>query len=230
MVAGNFIGTDVTGTHCPGHRWLRATALPSRRGAFEQLDRGQPDRRDGRCRRGECRSPATLRIVGVQSSGTGRIGNVVAGNRSAPTSPGPGPRQLSGGVEIDVARPAIRSAESPPIAGNLITDNGGPGVVVGYHAGDLCIGNQITANRIFANTGQAIDLGDDGVTDNATSPRQGPNNLQNFPIVVTTADGQLQGWLGGSTPDTTFRIDFFASAGYGPAARARPRTTWARWR
>ena len=49
------------------------------------------------------------------------------------------------------------------IAGNLITDNGGPGVVVG-HSGDTSVGNQITANRIFGNTGQAIDLGDDGVT------------------------------------------------------------------
>ncbi len=37
-----------------------------------------------------------------------------------------------------------------------------------------------------------------------TAPRQGPNNLQNFPIIVTTADGQFEGWLGGSTPDTTF--------------------------
>ena len=88
--------------------------------------------------------------------------------------------------------------------------------MVGYSASDLCVGNQITANRIFGNTGQAIDLGDDGVTDNGTSPRQGPNNLQNFPIFVTTADGQTEGWLGGSTPDTTFRIDFFASAAYGP--------------
>ena len=80
---------------------------------------------------------------------------------------------------------------------------------------DISVGNQITANRIFGNTGQAIDLGDDGVTYNATSPRQGPNNLQNFPIIVTTADGQLEGWLG-AAPDTTFRIDVFASAGYGP--------------
>ena len=97
--------------------------------------------------------------------------------------------------------------------GNLITDNGGPGVAV---TGDSSVGNQITANRIFGNTGQAIDLGDDGVTDNSTAPRQGPNNLQNFPIIGRTADAQLEGWLGGSLPDTTFRIDVFASAGYGP--------------
>ena len=65
-------------------------------------------------------------------------------------------------------------------------------------------------------TGEAIDLGGDGITYNSDAPRQGPNNLQSFPVVVTTADGGLQGWLSGSTPDTTFRIDVFASAGYSP--------------
>ena len=64
--------------------------------------------------------------------------------------------------------------------------------------------------------GVAIDLGDDGVTANSTSPRQGPNDLQNYPIIVANADGQLEGWLGGSEPDTTYRIDVFASAGSGP--------------
>ncbi len=64
--------------------------------------------------------------------------------------------------------------------------------------------------------GNAIDLGDDGITYNATSPRQGPNNLQNSPTIVTTADGGLEGWLGGSVPDTTFRVDVYASAGYSP--------------
>ena len=102
-------------------------------------------------------------------------------------------------------------------AGNLITNNGGPGVVVGENPFDVSVGDQITANRIYGNDGQAIDLGDDGVTSNSTALRQGPNDFQNFPIVVTTADGQIQGWLDGSTPDATFRIDVFASALYGPA-------------
>ena len=66
----------------------------------------------------------------------------------------------------------------------------------------------------WVTSGAAIDLGGDGITYNSASPRQGPNNLQNSPIIVTTADGQLRGWLGGSTPDTTYHIDFFASAGY----------------
>ncbi len=99
------------------------------------------------------------------------------------------------------------------IAGNVISGNGGPGVVV---AGDGSTGNRITANRIFGNGGPAIDLGDDGVTDNAAAPRQGANNFQNFPIIVQTAGGGLEGSLTGSTPDTTFDIEFFASAAYGP--------------
>ena len=102
-------------------------------------------------------------------------------------------------------------------AGNLITNNGGPGVAVGSSTSDLSIGNQITANRIFGNTGPAIDLGSGaGVTDNGPSPRLGPNNLQNFPVFVMTADGQIEGALAGSLPDTTFRIDVYASAAYGP--------------
>ena len=79
-------------------------------------------------------------------------------------------------------------------------------------------------------SGQAIDLGDDGITYNSAAPSQGPNNFQNFPIVIATADGGLEGSLDGSKPDTTFLIDVYASAGYGPAARARRRTTSGRSR
>ncbi len=64
---------------------------------------------------------------------------------------------------------------------------------------------------------EAIDLGDDGITYNGAAPRQGPNNLQNYPVIVTTAEGRLEGWLGGSTPDTSFTVDVFESAGYSAA-------------
>ncbi len=50
----------------------------------------------------------------------------------------------------------------------------------------------------------------------ARLPREGPNDLQNFPILFAAADGQTEGWLGDSEPDTTYRIDVYASAGYGP--------------
>ncbi len=87
------------------------------------------------------------------------------------------------------------------------TPNGNDGTLGGFND-DL---------PIWVNgSGQAIDLGGDGNTYNSLAPRQGPNNLQNSPIIITTADGQLEGWLGGGTPDTTYQIEFFASAGYGP--------------
>ena len=137
------------------------------------------------------------------------IGTDATGSVSLPNQPG-GIRIVDGSSDNTIGG-------TTAVAGNLITDNGGPGVVVGAITSDVSVGNQITGNRIFANTGQAIDLGDDGVTDNCTSPRQGPNNLQNFPIIVTDRrrSDSKAGWAG-STPDTTFRIDFFASAAYGP--------------
>ncbi len=96
-------------------------------------------------------------------------------------------------------------------AGNLIADNGGPGVAI---VGDVgSVDNPINGNRIFGNAGLPIDLGDDGPTPNALAPRQGPNNFQNYPIIVKTADGQLMGGLDGSTPDTVFHVEIFASAG-----------------
>ena len=81
------------------------------------------------------------------------------------------------------------------------------------HSGTLSGFNGDLPTWLMAD-GEAIDLGDDGITYNGNSPRQGPNNFQNFPIIVTTAAGGLEGWLGGSTPDSTFRVDVYASAGY----------------
>ena len=54
------------------------------------------------------------------------------------------------------------------------------------------------------------------MTDNGNVLREGPDDLQNFPILFTAADGQTEGWLGVSEPDTTYRIDVYASAGHGP--------------
>ena len=155
--------------------------------------------------------------LGVKLSGGGTIGNIVQGNLIGTDLTGTlDLGNNSGGIEVDIGASDNTIGGTNAGAGNLITNNGGPGVIVGNSVTDTTVGDQITSNRIFGNEGQAIDLGDDGVTDNASSPQQGPNSLQNFPLILTGADGSLQGWLGGSTPDTTFRIDVFASADYGP--------------
>jgi hypothetical protein len=156
-------------------------------------------------------------IYGVYISDFLTTGNLVEGNEIGTDPIGSlGLGNGSDGVIIQAGAADNTIGGQAVSSGNLITDNGGPGVVVGNSALDDSVGNEIIANRIFANSGQAIDLGDDGVTHDSASTRVGPNNLQNFPAIVTTADGRLQGALSGSTPDTRFRIDVFASAGYGP--------------
>jgi len=213
VVQGNMIGTDVTGTNplgnlnsgvyvgdwfFPGYTASNATIGGTTAGAGNVISA------NGK--------------YGVWITGAGATGNVVEGNLIGTGITGTEDLgNASGGVQIDGGASGNTIGGATAEAGNLITDNGRPGVVVGSSATDTStIGNQITANRIFGNAGQAIDLGDDGVTYNSTTPRQGPNNFQNFPVVVATADGQYDGWLGGSTPNTTFRIDLFASAAYGP--------------
>ena len=203
-IYGDFLGTDPTGTR----------ALPNQEGVA--IDAGASDNTIGTNGAGVNDAPEQNILsgnvfAGVWITGQGTSGNTVAGNLFG--------TDLTGTAALGNAQSGVYvagGASSNTIAGNLITDNSGPGVVVGSRSDDLSVGNAITDNRIYGNTGQAIDLGDDGVTYHATATRVGPNNYQNFPIIVSTASGQLEGWLGGSLPDTTFRVDFFASATFGP--------------
>ncbi len=204
VVAGNTIGADVAGSVAVGN---------SVNGV--EIDSSVDDAIGGTTV--EAANVISGNGQGVVITGQGSSANLVAGNdvgtnRTDTTAiPNNGP-----GVLVAAGASNNTIGGSTAAAGNLITDNAGPGVVVGNSAGDTTVGDMVTANRIFANTGQAIDLGDDGVTGNSATPRQGPNNLQNFPVIVSIATGQLEASLGGSAPDTSFQIDVFASAAYGP--------------
>ena len=151
--------------------------------------------------------------AGVQVSNAGTSGNLVQGNLigtdlTGTVNLGNG----SDGIKVESGAFDNTIGGTTAGTGNLITNNGGPGVAV---TGVNSVADEITGNRIFGNAGPAIDLGGDGVTQNYSSPRSGPNNFQNFPIVVKTVSGKLEGWLSGSTPDTRFHIEFFASADFG---------------
>ncbi|MGP0064186.1 MAG: beta strand repeat-containing protein, partial [Isosphaeraceae bacterium] len=157
-------------------------------------------------------------FIGTDETGTIALGNTQSGvNISAETVGVPytqyGFTFVTPGITNFLSSTNNTIGGTSAIAGNLIANNGGPGVAVTLYSS---VGNPITGNRIFGNTGQAIDLGDDGVTENGTVLREGPDDLQNFPILFTTADGQTEGWLGVSEPDTIYRIDVYASAGRGP--------------
>jgi parallel beta-helix repeat protein len=62
-------------------------------------------------------------------------------------------------------------------AGNIIADNGYGGVIL-YSTNTL--GNSIRGNSIFGNSGPGIDLV-------PVSPGQGPNDLENYPVLTSAA-------------------------------------------
>ena len=86
--------------------------------------------------------------------------------------------------------------------------------------------NQLRGNSIHSNGGLGIDLGGDGLTQNDDlDADNGPNGLQNFPVIgaaifgtVTSVDGYFN-----SAPNATFTFDFYAStppaADYGVGER-----------
>ncbi len=116
-------------------------------------------------------------------------------------------------------------------AGNIIANNVGPGVaVVGANAFD----NPILGNSIYGNSGLGIDLGDDGVTPQHTSPTTGvlvgePNGDQNAPVFASAifvpdtsgSNGTLTiTGSGAGDPNSTYIVQFFANStedpfGYG---------------
>ncbi len=138
--------------------------------------------------------------IGTDASGTFSLGNWVGGVGLMQGSAG-SRNQLIGGTQAE--------------AGNLISGNWGPGIVV---TGSDSTGNAIEGNSIAANNGLGIDLGGDGTTPNDDGPANdqdaGPNGLQNFPVVAsalsTVPSTAIEGTID-STPNTAFRIELFAS-------------------
>jgi hypothetical protein len=205
VVAGDKIGTDVSGVVALGNGFNGVECYGGSHNTIGGTSAGAGDVISGNVGSGvQLDDGADNNLVAADEIGTDATGSVSLPNQED-------------GVDIVFSSTDNTIGGTTARAGNLITNNGGPGVVVGMDAiSDPSTGNQITANRIFANTGQAIDLGNDGVTYNGAAPREGPNNLQNFPILYTAASGQLEGWLTGSLPNRLFRIDIFASAAFGP--------------
>ncbi len=149
---------------------------------------------------------------GIQLSDPGTSGNVVQGNLIGTDSTGTVDLgNVSVGVDFQSGAADNTIGRTTAAAGNVITNNGAGGVFVN---GSGSVGDEIIGNRIFGNNGQAIVIDHYGMTYNSSAPPQGPNNLQNFPIIFTSSDGQFEGGLWGSLPDATFRVDLFASSAF----------------
>jgi CSLREA domain-containing protein len=108
--------------------------------------------------------------------------------------------------------------------GNTIAGNYKAGVVISNSIGGGAVNNRILRNSIHSNGGRSglgIDLNGDGVTENDLGDADDmcPNNLQNFPVITGLKGKVISGTLN-STPNTTFRLEFFvnsecSNSGYG---------------
>jgi uncharacterized repeat protein (TIGR01451 family) len=210
LIQGNLIGTDVTGTAPLGNHG-------------KGIDVGGP--------------PRTHIIGNVISANTGpgvnigfdtSVNTVVQGNEIGTDKSGKHALgNLNQGVTVNFSAINETIGGTAPGQGNIIAFNGqvftGPGVFVDQGS----TGVAIEGNSIFQNYGLGIDLNGNNqsgtypVTLNTPGgPHTGPNDLQNFPILTqAVSDGTLTS-VGGtlnSAPNTTFRVEFFASPGRHPS-------------
>ncbi len=197
-IRGNFIGTDTTGT----------LARPNNVGIATNAANGA--------------------IIG---GATGGAGNLISGNTNDGISIGFTGNMLVHGNRIGTAADGVsalaNTGDGIEIAtgggnnqiggiaaneGNLIAFNNEDGVQI-TDVGASPVNNPILSNSIYSNGGLGINLSVDSVTPNdAGDADNGGNNLQNFPVITAAQSGSTR-VIGtfNSTPNTTFRLEFFNS-------------------
>jgi titin len=149
---------------------------------------------------------------GVILFGTGTDNNLVAGNRIGTDWTGAAalPNVLHG--VLFLPGPQANQIGGSAALANTIAFNGDDGVLL---LGGTTLKNQIRANSIYANGDMGIDHGNDDFTLNdALDADTGPNGLQNFPVIISTTPGASTTIFGRfhSRPNTTYTLDFYASA------------------
>ena len=209
-VQGNYIGTTAAGSAPLGNGYVAGI-----------LDNG-----GGRNVIGGTNAGAGNVISGNRFSGVLLIGagtNIIQGNYIGTDPTGTHPLGNGNyGISIEGSSGNLVGGFDAA-ARNVISANGYdgsyPGVVI-WDSNDRPLGNAILGNNIFGNAGLGIDLlAPPGVTDNDPGDAdEGPNHLQNFPVLTFAGSGSntvVNGTLN-SRPNTTYRLEFFASAATDP--------------
>jgi parallel beta-helix repeat protein len=209
-VAGNFIGTDVTGTHAIGN---------SEGGVFvDDADNNviggtTPDA--GNVISGNNGFAGVF--IAQSFPGSGGTGNLVEGNLIGTDVNGAALGNRSPGVVVEGGRNNVIGGTAVG-AGNVIAFNT-KGVVIrnspyAFATGPTS-GNSILGNEIYDNAGLGIDLGDSGsFLTNDSQGHNGPNDFEDFPVLTqlsNSSDSNTVSVSLNSTPDTTYRIEFFAN-------------------
>jgi hypothetical protein len=151
---------------------------------------------------------------------TATANNVIQGNRIGVDASGTGPLgNVESGIYLGCLAQNNQIGGTAVGAGNTIAHNGAPGASVGagiFLESTAGTGNSIRANRIFSNKSLGIALGSSApIPNDPTDGDTGPNNSQNFPIILSAIPGAGSTHVTGkfrSAPSTTFDLDFFASA------------------
>ncbi len=215
-VAGNFIGTDVTGT----------SAEPN--GAGVTLD----DAHDSTI--GTTAATDTNLIsgngVGIVITGESEM-NVVRRNLIGTAADGDSPLpNTSHGILMTGGADCNTIGGIPNPYRNVIAFNGGDGIALATDGG---INNYVDPNFIHDNDGLGVDINDDGPTPNDDLDVDiGANELQNYPVLTSAQTGggiNITGALN-SVPHLYYNIFFLANdecdpSGYGEGERFVGETT-----
>ncbi len=199
VIAGNYIGTDVTGTVRIAN--LYGIALSSGGVTIGGSAPGAGNLISG--------SDAIGIIVGQTSASFNTVvqGNLI-GTDVTGTLPLP---NYDRGIHVGSANNTIGGIG--PGEGNIIAFSGGVGV---YNPASS--GNRFRGNSIFSNGGVGIDNMPGGIPDGVTpndpgDADSGANGLQNFPVLVSVTTGvstRIQGFLH-SKASMVYDLDFYSN-------------------
>jgi CSLREA domain-containing protein len=217
-VVGNYIGTDPSGT----------TAIANSEGIGINTSDNNVIGGATTAARNVISGNGTAIALDNPSSGNRVVGNVIGTDASGKSAL----PNTQAGVGLYDGYSGTASGNTvgglAPGEGNVIAYNVGPGVVIENYQSVPCRRDAILGNSIHDNAGLAIDLGGDGVTPNDPGDADdGPNGLQNYPVITSAARTgsllQLCGTLD-STPGGSFTVQLFAdracdASGYGQAER-----------
>ncbi len=246
VVAGNYIGTDVSGELALGNGFGGVTvenATSTRigtdgNGVADDVERNvisDNGRYGVGILSGAMGTPYGLGIL------TGTIDTVVAGNYIGTDAGGSAPLG-NGGPGVLIWDASSTQVGGFGDLGNTIAYNRDTQITFRYYPGDGVavidngsIGETIRGNSIFSNDGLGINFGypfgdsyaEFGVIpNNSYAGQPGPNNFQNFPVLTNAYAGTSSTVIGtfNSKPNTTFSLDFYANAapdpsGYGQGQR-----------
>jgi titin len=216
VVAGNFIGTDMTGAISLGNLgsgvFVNMGAQQNRIGTNGD---GVSDIFECNIISGNMKSGVSIHNAGTEHNvvsgnfiGTDVTGTIAMGNSYNGVSIRYGSQQNRIGTDSD----GVSDVEE----GNVIAFN-----VAGVAVIDVdSTGNRIQGNSIHSNAGLGIDLGSDGVTPNDPADADtGPNNYQNTPLISYFETGTVTRIVGtlNSLPNTTFTLDFYANSTLDPS-------------